>query len=232
MGRTYTLPDGSEVPSVTTVLQHLGWKSFGLMHWAHKLGREGKSLKDEREAVCNAGSLTHEMAHCNITGRTWLETESEGEVRFSFPAGEETTARDFAVPVAVAVKARTSYSAFLNWRATTNLEPLAPEAKVWSVKHRYAGRLDLIGRIGSDLVLLDFKSSKSLYADHLIQLAAYRAAWEEMNPDLPISFVRVLRWGDDGDVHESTFVNTEAAFGIFLHLRGIHELKSQLPKAA
>jgi hypothetical protein len=232
MGRTYQLPDGSEVPSVTTILQHLGWKSFGLMHWAHKLGREGKSLKGEREAVCNAGSLAHEFAHCNVTGRTWLETESEGEARFTFPPGEETPGREFVVPLDVAAKARASFASFRNWRASSNLVPVAPEAKVWSVKHRYAGRLDLIATLGDEADLIDFKSSKALYADHLIQLAAYRAAWEEMYPDLPIKRCRVLRWGDDGDFHESVFENTEAAFQIFLRLRDIHELKTKLPKAA
>ncbi len=39
----YRTADGTQVPGVTTVLgSSLGWKTPGLIHWAWKLGTEGK----------------------------------------------------------------------------------------------------------------------------------------------------------------------------------------------
>lgn len=50
------------------------------------------------------------------------------------------------------------------------------EVAVYSRTHGYAGTLDAIAEMGGRTVLLDFKTSKGVYSEHALQLAAYRHA--------------------------------------------------------
>jgi hypothetical protein len=50
------------------------------------------------------------------------------------------------------------------------------EETVWSDTHRYAGSFDAIATIDGETVLLDWKTSKSVYDSVALQLSAYRYA--------------------------------------------------------
>lgn len=50
----------------------------------------------------------------------------------------------------------------------------ASEAVVFSKQHRYAGTLDAIAEIGGETLLIDVKTSKSVYPEFALQLAAYK----------------------------------------------------------
>lgn len=232
--KPYTLPDGTEVPSVTTILREDGDGKEGLMGWAFKIGKEGKypTLRAARMAAANAGSIVHALARCRMFDRPYVRAIENELVRFTFPAEEDQWPETYLVAPEVAAKADESFKGFEGWLSTTNLKPVAPEAKVYSIRHRYAGRLDLLAMLGDELDLLDFKSAKAFYGSMLLQVAAYRAAWEEMHPDLPVRRVRIMRWGDQADRHEHVFEDTSTALEMFLHLRQIHDLRKRLPRAA
>lgn len=51
--------------------------------------------------------------------------------------------------------------------------------------HKFGGTLDAI-LVQGKLALGDWKSSRAVYADMLLQLAAYKILWEENFPDRPI----------------------------------------------
>lgn len=77
-------------------------------------------------------------------------------------------------------------TAFLKWQVQNKAKFLESERIVYSKKHKYCGTLDAVARIGKDLVLIDFKSSKrnptrkdGLGNEMQIQVAGYRLAWEE-----------------------------------------------------
>ncbi len=53
---------------------------------------------------------------------------------------------------------------------------LFSEVNVYSRKHGYAGTSDLIAEIGGDVWLVDWKTSKAVYPDMALQLAAYANA--------------------------------------------------------
>ena len=44
----------------------------------------------------------------------------------------------------------------------------------------FAGSYDLVGSIGSEKVLIDYKTSKSIYAEYALQQGGYKLAYEEM----------------------------------------------------
>ena len=60
---------------------------------------------------------------------------------------------------------------------------LMSEETVWSDEHRYAGSFDAIAEIGGETVVLDYKTSKSVYEETALQLAAYRFADHVVRPD-------------------------------------------------
>ena len=60
---------------------------------------------------------------------------------------------------------------------------LMNEETVWSDEHRYAGSFDAIAEIGGETVVLDYKTSKSVYEETALQLAAYRFADHVIRPD-------------------------------------------------
>ena len=54
------------------------------------------------------------------------------------------------------------------------------ELLIRSDKFKYAGTLDLVAKRGKHLYIIDWKTSERIYKKHLIQLCAYKVAYEEM----------------------------------------------------
>ena len=59
--------------------------------------------------------------------------------------------------------------------------------------------------IGNKRVMGDYKTTASLYPEHLIQVAAYAKLWDEHHPDQPIDGgFYILRFSrESGDFHAS-----------------------------
>lgn len=74
----------------------------------------------------------------------------------------------------------TPVMAFAEWWDGSGMEFLSGDLKVASLEHGYGGSLDALGIRGSTLVLLDWKTSKALYDEYALQVAAYAKAFEEM----------------------------------------------------
>ena len=74
----------------------------------------------------------------------------------------------------------TPVMAFAEWYGESNIEFVAGDTKVASLEHGFGGSLDALGARGSTLVLLDWKTSKALYDEYALQVAAYAKAFEEM----------------------------------------------------
>lgn len=60
---------------------------------------------------------------------------------------------------------------------------IAVEATAWSHTHGYAGTFDGLHVIDGKLTLVDLKTSKDVYPDYALQLAAYRYATHIVLPD-------------------------------------------------
>lgn len=158
----YFLKDGTKVPSVTTVLSRFK-ESGGLIHWAWKLGTEGKDYRRVRDDSATAGTLAHEMIERRILGSPPL-------------------AYDPKVPEELWVGASTALESFVKWEAEHGLKIVATERPLVSEKFRFGGTLDAIGLVDGELVILDWKSGNRIYAEAVAQCAAYRQLWNENHP--------------------------------------------------
>ena len=205
----FELPDGTPVPSVTTILGNLGWKSYGLMYWAWNLGKQGKDFRDERDKAAEVGTVCHAWASADIAGKPK-------------PA--------FDLPEDMAKKAADSFQAYLDWRAMTRLDLIATELALVSARWKFGGRLDAIAVWEGAPRLIDFKSSKSLYPDQIVQIAAYVALWNEHKPDMKIAGADILRWAPDGSFvhHAFTLDKLRVGWQVFAHALALHQLKGDL----
>lgn len=71
--------------------------------------------------------------------------------------------------------------ALAKWWLEQDPEFIHQEIIVASTEHQFAGRFDLIARLGTKLALIDFKTSGGLYESYSEQLALYQLAYEEMS---------------------------------------------------
>lgn len=89
---------------------------------------------------------------------------------------------------------------FKDWKKKHESDEMVlSETLVASPIHLFCGKFDRLVRRQGRLILGDFKTSKSIYLDQFIQLAAYRIAIREWL-NMTVDALEVLRFGkDDGD---------------------------------
>lgn len=156
---TYKGLEGQIYPSVTTCMKD--FKSpRPLMIWANRIGLAGTPLDQHKAAAI--GSIVHDAIRDFVRG-------DDPEARFTEAfETEEVNEEELAM-------ARHMFEEFERWLAKSGLVIVAVEVQLCSDRYQFGGTIDAIvrdaeGRYG----ILDWKSSKRVYEDHVIQLAAYR----------------------------------------------------------
>lgn len=202
----YFLKDGTRVPSVTTILSRYK-DSGGLIYWAWDLGKQGKDYREERDKAADAGTLAHQM----------IEQWAQGA------QPSVTGASD------VVGKAHQAFNAFLEWAGQTHLQIIRSEVALISEQHRFGGTLDAM-LVNGKLSLGDWKSANAVYADNLMQLAAYGVLWEEAHPDQPITGgFHLMRFSkNEGDFEHRWFGDLTDARECFLLLRQAYDYDKKL----
>jgi len=175
MGRPksgYRLKDGSKAIGVTTPIGRFK-DSGGLLHWAFEQGRaaergEINALYDKRDEAASAGTLAHSMVEHRIKG---------------FDAPDLSKASEEVIK-----QATQGFENYLNWASNNKIEIIRQETSLVSELYHFGGTLDGIGYDGQRRrILIDWKTSNYIFADYLVQLAAYRQLWEENYPNDPIT---------------------------------------------
>lgn len=206
----YLLADGSEVPGVTTIIGK--FRDPGpLMYWAWAEGKAGRDYRTTRDAAADSGTLAHAMVEAEIRGQPWVD-----------PVGADP---------AVLARAKQAYQNYEQWRVQTNLTPIESEKRLVSERYRFGGTLDAM-LISGQLSLGDWKTSSAVYADYLIQLAAYGLLWEENFPDRPVSGgYHLLRFAKEtSDFAHHHFGDLTDAARAFLLMRDLYEIDKTLRK--
>ena len=75
-----------------------------------------------------------------------------------------------------------SVTAFLNWKNLHDIVPLGNEEIVYHEELGYAGTLDFRCKMNEERYIVDFKTSKRIYPEMLLQLASYKNAYEHLHP--------------------------------------------------
>lgn len=123
-------------------------------------------------------------------------------------------------PHPVNKEAQMGTKTFLTWIEKQNVQFLETERKVFSREHQYTGTMDALVRLESgEIELWDFKSSKRLYPEHGIQIAAYAHAYTEETGQV-IDRLRVIRIPKDRDlvrprISSKEFTNIGELFNVF-----------------
>ena len=87
-------------------------------------------------------------------------------------------------------------TAFLKFQKKNKIKWVESEKVIYSKKYKYAGILDAVGKSKGKLLLIDFKSSNSIYPEMYFQVAGYQIAYEE-ETGKKIDKRMILRFGKD-----------------------------------
>jgi hypothetical protein len=207
--------DGVKVPGVTTVIGRFK-ESGALIGWAYKQGRQHgglaaqglpapASLYEVVDDAANIGTIVHARVDDDIHSRPYTLEGADERVHLAF-------------------------GAYMKWKAETKALIVATEMPLISLKHRFGGTPDAIASVDGQLCLLDWKTSKYVYTDHLIQLAAYRALWNEVHHAEPLTGgSHLLRFDKEtGNFDHHYYDNLDEAWEQFLLFRRAYDLDKDL----
>ncbi len=193
------------VPGVTTVIGLLAKPA--LINWAWRLGMAGEDMNKVRDLAANIGTCAHYLVECYLTGE---EPETQHFTAFTL---------EQAVKLA---------ASFKEWHGLQDVETLAVEEKVVSENWQFGGMIDWVAKLNGVVTLLDIKTSRGIYDEYRIQLAAYREAWNELHPKTPVEKVVVIHLDKETfDLAIHPFSDLETEFEIFKHLRAIYVLQKK-----
>ncbi len=165
--------------SVTNVLKAIAKPA--LVNWAARtaaqaifddpykvstVNQAAQAIYKTKEKAGDRGSRVHEFAQAMTEGAEWPEN----------PDGYE--------------------AAVISFLKTMTPEVLFTEVNVYSDTHGYAGTADLIAKIADKTWLIDYKTSRAVYPETGLQLAAYANA-EFILADIPDSIMPIPRSDPD-----------------------------------
>jgi hypothetical protein len=188
----YKLKDGTLVPGVTTCLGIMAKPA--LIKWANNLGLQGIDSTKYVDALAEIGTVAHEMVLCH-----------HKKVDFD-PTGHAPDIID---------KAENALISYYNWEKNHDVEPILTEAALVSEVYGFGGTIDLVCKLDGELTLVDYKTSKGIFPEHIYQIAAYETLLKEHG--YHIDGRRVLRIGRDESegFDEKTIGDTDKEWEIF-----------------
>jgi hypothetical protein len=170
-GRAYRHPlSGVTVPSVTTALKAAAkdgipqWAASLTLRWAHE-NRDALFNRDLADFVAGGKYQWTKVRDERAFVGTEIHEYIEADLRDSWdmPQPWDTEVLDMVAE-------------WRKFRAEHSIVPHHIESTVWSHEHGYAGTFDWLGELDGVLCLADNKSSKSLWPEHEMQLAALAKA--------------------------------------------------------
>ena len=214
----YEIEPGVFVPRVTKILSCIAKPA--LVGWARNTARDNTiRVAGELYSAVRKGTKPEEFKEALRKRMTYPElimgTEDaadigtalhhrvEAEMRAEL--GEMVQVPDIAETVVDRDGNRTenpvmlAYLQYHKWRGQHDIEPMKAEVRVIS-RLGYAGTVDLFAKVDGTMALIDYKTSKAIYPEYKIQVAAYRAAAAEegmLDPDSPALIVRFPKLAGD-----------------------------------
>tara|TARA_Y100000310_G_scaffold189422_2_gene189384 strand:+ start:1332 stop:2111 length:780 start_codon:yes stop_codon:yes gene_type:complete len=176
----YYTVDGKYAPSVTTILDSIAKPA--LMPWAVKMGADWfvenceafeqaeLSVEDMVKGIKGAYRRTSKKAlDIGMMVHQWCEEAILCKLGAGPPPED-----------VVGEEAINSVNAFRAWVRENDVEWHTVEQKVYHRGHKYAGTVDATATINDEYCVIDFKTSKAIYAPYHLQCAAYAKAIQDM----------------------------------------------------
>jgi len=210
---------GKRLPSVTTVISSLGWNKRALMHWAWKMGVDGLDYKKVSGEAADIGTIAHAMVQ-DFINRKMQDLDPQHVYSPELEEGKYA-------PEDVE-KASVAFAAFEAWWEQHNIIPKATEMKLASNVHGYGGTLDFVCSLDDRPALVDFKTSKGVYPDHLIQLSAYQQLFAEAQGGRMLDLFLLRIDKETGIFEFYHYPHLGASWEVFQHLLAIHKLQKEI----
>lgn len=166
------MPNGQQVPGVTSILGILDKPA--LKQWAWEQGKKGVPLHRSTESALDIGTLSHFINECWVKGE---ELELDADFRM-----EDVE------------KAHSLSNKFKDYFRSRNAVLIDSELPIISSCMSYGGTIDLVVECDKDgiryqgidgtvvdrvIELWDYKTSKNIWFEHYIQIAAYQDLYFE-----------------------------------------------------
>lgn len=205
----YINAKGERVPGVTTIISgNLGWNKQALMYWAWNEGVNGRHYRETSQTAADIGTIAHAMVEADLKGKDWQKLVDMRGVTDEMIS-----------------KAEKAFHAWLNWKELVNFELLESEISLVHPYHDYGGTID-VAMIKNSVCITDLKTSKAVYPDHKIQLAAYGKLWNANFPRKKVQSYYLLQLGkEDGSFAYHNWPELNNAWKAFLSLKRLHNLK-------
>jgi len=191
-----------QVAGVTTILSVLNKPA--LVPWSNKLGLAGINVRDYVDVLAEIGSCGHDMILAHNKGLAFV---ADGR------------------PADLIDKAENSFISYLNWEKGHKVEPILCEAPLVSEQYQFGGTLDCYALVDGVRTLIDYKTGKAIYSEHVIQTSAYRQLLSEHGHK--VEQVRILQIGRDETegFSEKVVTDTTREWEIFEHCLAIYRLQ-------
>jgi hypothetical protein len=223
--------EGVTYPSVTTVLKAASrdWGDYSAWMVAkgvreHIYGRGPAALRELTDTTLVKGFATAERDRKAAVGNDLhriAEAYAHGADVAELLEGLEGSVLPYA-------------ASLLDWLTTMEVEFDLTEVTLFSSDPTYAGTADAFCRIGGQRVLLDYKTSKTTYPEHQLQLSAYRYAEfyvdheGNRHPVPEVDSCAILVVGTDGATLHPWTVGPEE-FGVFAAVRALWQWRDSKP---
>ncbi len=167
--RFYITVSGAYVPSVTTILSAYP-KPASFYDWLKKVGEDADTIRDE---AGQRGSNVHKL------------TEQYDE-------GHEVNLMDESGYIGYKLAEWNMFEKYVEFRRRYEMEIIHTELHLSSDILAMAGTLDRVIRMNGRNLIIDIKTSNSLYDHYWLQMAAYKRLLAEVQPDLVIDGYAIL----------------------------------------
>lgn len=167
--RFYLTEQGNYVPSVTTILDCYP-KPPSFYDWLKKVGEDADTIRDE---AGDRGSTVHKLTE-------------------RYDAGEEVNLISETGSIDYKLIEWAMFERYVEFRRRFELQIIHSELHLLSDKLGFAGTLDRVIQFNGRLLIIDIKTSNSLYDHYWLQMAAYKELLAEVQPGLKIDGYAIL----------------------------------------
>lgn len=174
--------DGVEYPGFTTISSMLD-KSAGLMPWAVRC--YSQYIRDNSIFKIHKNKETGEVSKIyQITDEilTIAEKEYKTVSKTALDVGSQThdliknyirSGKDKTSIKNYSDEVQNAFLAFLEWEKKNDVTWVESEQPIVHIEICYAGTLDALAYLNGKLTVIDFKTSKKIYPEYKMQVAAY-----------------------------------------------------------
>ena len=204
----YKNSEGKRVPGVTTITGELGWSKRTLINWANRLGQEGIDTKKYVDDKADIGTLAHLMITNQLQGiKTSTDDYSKNQIK----------------------AAKNSVKSFDAWAKDHKIEPILIEKPLVSNILNFGGTADIYGKVDGTLELIDLKTGKAIYDEHLIQVGGGYDILLTEN-DYPTNRCRILNIprADSEKFMEHEIVNLKECKAIFINCLNNYQMHKEI----